>query len=63
MSSSSWLSCSSMHGEEAAAGWSEGTSWQFEGRRSSSARQALVSSSSSSLSSVMREWRSDAESS
>ena len=45
--------------EEAAAGWGRGGStWQWEGRRCSSARQGAVVASSSSL---MRECRSDAE--
>eukprot|EP00964_Phaeocystis_antarctica_P040934 scaffold23427_cov68-Phaeocystis_antarctica.AAC.3 len=46
-----------MHEEEEAAGWGGGGCWQWEGRRCSSARQALAASSSS----VMRECRSNAE--
>eukprot|EP00964_Phaeocystis_antarctica_P156994 scaffold126970_cov63-Phaeocystis_antarctica.AAC.5 len=62
-----------MHEDEEAAGWGWGASWQWEGRRCNSARQALMASSYSVMrelparralaalrSSVMRECRSDA---
>ena len=48
-----------MHKDEEAAGWGCAASWQWEGRRRSSARQALAASSSS----VMRECKTDAGSS
>eukprot|EP00964_Phaeocystis_antarctica_P079670 scaffold49653_cov58-Phaeocystis_antarctica.AAC.3 len=48
-----------MHEDEEAAGLGCGASWQWEGRRRSSARQALAASSSS----VMRERSFDAGSS
>eukprot|EP00964_Phaeocystis_antarctica_P126310 scaffold90053_cov58-Phaeocystis_antarctica.AAC.2 len=46
-----------MHEDKDAAGWGGGGSWQWEGRRCSSARQALAASSSS----VIRKCRLDAE--